>query len=135
MNGVMVTAYHGTNITDIVEFRTDGRESNGAIFFSHDKEYAEEAAYVKKQYHGGKITLYKADLLIRYPYVVRLAKGKFADCTVEKKYIEYAKAEGFDGVIFYNDEEEEPDVFYAVFSPSQIRMREKIIIEKIEKDQ
>ena len=124
MIGFKVIGYHGTNVPDIKTFRLDGKESNGAIFFSKTREYADEAAYVKKEFHGGTETVYAAKLLIQYPYIACLKPGKFADPVAEKSIIQYAKAEGFDGVIFYEDREEDSDVFFAVFSPEQIEVQE-----------
>lgn len=121
------TVFHGTNVPNITEFSTNGRESNGAIFFGKSEDYAEEEAYVKYEDHGGEQTMYEAKLDIRNPLEVTLSGGQFGDPSVEKRYIKQAKAAGYDSVIF-NSNTGNPyldDTFYAVFSPKQIKIMNK----------
>ena len=116
------TVYHGTNIPNITKFSTSGKESNGAIYFANDIDYAEEEAYVKGSSTDNKY-MYSVKLNIQNPMKVTLTGGDFADPTVERKYIQQARKTGKDAVIFDNGETgifyQE---FYAVFDPKQIKI-------------
>ena len=118
------TVFHGTNVPNITTFSTEGRESNGAIFFGNQEDYAEEEAYVKQEANGGKQTLYEAKLDIRNPLEVTLPPGQFADNNVEGRYIKQAKAAGHDAVIFHSNTGDPylDDTFYAVFDPKQVKI-------------
>lgn len=123
---VQETVYHGTNNPNITSFNTSGRESNGAIFFADDPDYAEEEAYIKNENYGGEQTIYDVKLNIQNPTTVTLKAGDFGDPIKERKYIENAKKEGFDSVIF--KETGNPvsnSTFYAVFSPKQVKILKK----------
>ena len=121
------TVYHGTDAGNITEFRTSGRESNGAIFFSDSEDYAEEEAYVKNERTGNGQFMYEVNLNIQNPLRVTLSEREFADNAVERRYIEQAKREGYDAVIFTNDTDNElmKDTFYAVFDKNQIKIQNK----------
>ena len=121
---VQNTVFHGTNVPNITTFQSSGRESNGAIFFGKEEDYAEEEAYVKHEAHGGEQTMYEAKLDIRNPLEVTLPPGQFADPSTEKKYIKQAKAAGNDSVIFHSNTGDPymDDTFYAVFSPKQVKI-------------
>lgn len=121
---VQETVFHGTNVPDITEFSTSGRESSGAIFFGKDEDYAEEEAYLKHERSGGEQTMYEAKLDIRNPLEVTLPPGQFADNHVEARYIRQAKAAGHDAVIFHSNTGDPylDDTFYAVFSPKQVKI-------------
>lgn len=123
---VQDTLYHGTNVADITEFSTNGRESNGAIFFADDADYAEEEAYVKGE-KGGQQTMYEVKLNIKNPMTVTLKGDQFADPTIEKKIINEAKAKGYDSVIFKSDYDNPifNQTFYAVFSSKQVKIIDK----------
>ena len=123
---VQETVYHGTNVPNITSFSTGGRESNGAIFFSASEDYAEEEAYEKSS-RGGQQTMYEVKLNIRNPMEVTLTGGQFADPTVERRYIQRAKAAGHDSVIFHSNTGNPylDDTFYAVFSPKQIKIKNR----------
>lgn len=116
--------YHGTNVPDIAMFSTDGPESNGAIFFAKEEDYAEEMAYLKHKVHGGKQTVYRAKIDIRNPLDVTLPQGQFTDPVVERTYIELAKNTGYDSVVFRNAAGNPylDATFYAVFSPEQVQI-------------
>lgn len=118
-SGNIITVYHGTN-SEFFEFDTEkGREGSGAIWFSKNKDYAEELAFVT---NGDKIL--ESYINIKNPLTVLLKPNEFADNTKESKYIEKAKSEGYDGVIFKNDTNNEllQDEFYAVFSSNQAKL-------------
>ena len=119
--------YHGTDAGNITQFKTSGKESNGAIFFSDSEDYAEEEAYVKDERTGNGRFMYEVNLDIQNPLRVVLSESEFADNAVEKKYIEKAKREGHDSVIFTSDTDNEylKDTFYAVFDSKQIKIRNK----------
>ena len=121
---VQETVFHGTNVPNITEFSTGGRESSGAIFFGKEEDYAEEEAYLKHEANGGEQTMYEAKLDIRNPMEVTLPPGQFADNHVEARYIRQAKAAGHDAVIFHSDTGDPylDDTFYAVFSPKQVKI-------------
>lgn len=121
---VQETVFHGTNVPNINEFSTGGRESSGAIFFAKDEDYAEEEAYLKHERSGGEQTMYEVKLDIRDPLEVTLPPGQFADNHVEARYIKQAKAAGNDAVIFHSDTGDPylDDTFYAVFSPKQVKI-------------
>lgn len=123
---VKETVYHGTNADNITSFKTDGKESSGAIFFASDEDYAEEEAYIKGQ-KGGVQTMYEVKLNIQNPMRVTLTGADFADNKKEKPFIEKAKAAGFDSVIFDNGETDKffYQEFYAVFSPKQVKIVNK----------
>lgn len=123
---VKEVVYHGTNIKDIDQFKTDGRESNGAIFFASDADYAEEEAYIKSE-RGGESTLYEVNLNIKNPLYVTLEGANFGDPVKERKYVAEAKAQGKDAVIFDNGETDEylKQTFYAVFDPKQIKVKNR----------
>ena len=121
---VQATVYHGTNVADITKFSTGGKESNGAIFFANDPDYAEEEAYVKAE-RGGERTLYEVKLNIRNPQEVTLSGSQFADPATEAKYIRAAKAAGHDAVIFHGSDGFSDQTFYAVFSPKQVKIKNK----------
>lgn len=123
---VQQTVYHGTNNPNITSFNTQGRESNGAIFFADDPDYAEEEAYIKNENYGGEQVIYNVKLNIQNPATVTMPSKDFGDPIKERKYIEQAKADGFDSVIF--KEEGNPvynSTFYAVFSPKQVKIVKK----------
>lgn len=124
---VKQTVFHGTDAGNITEFKTSGRESNGAIFFSDSEDYAEEEAYIKDERTGNGRFMYEVNLNIQNPLRVVLSESEFADNAVEKKYIEKAKREGHDSVIFTSDTDNEylKDTFYAVFDSKQIKIRNK----------
>lgn len=124
---VQDTLYHGTNVDNITEFNTSGRESNGAIFFSDDADYAEEEAYVKSESKGGPKTMYEVKLNITNPLTVTLNDAEFADPAIESKYIKEAKAKGHDAVIFKSNYDNPifNQTFYAVFSPKQVKIKGK----------
>lgn len=123
---VQATLYHGTNKLNIEKFSIQGRESNGAIFFANDVDYAEEEAYIKTESNGGQKTIYEVKVDIRNPMTVTLSDTEFAEPAVEKKYIQQAKAEGRDAVIFKaGGDTFEGQVFYAVFSPNQVNIQRK----------
>lgn len=119
--------YHGTDADDITNFKTTGRESNGAIFFANDIDYAEEEAYIKSEDSGKDALIYNVKLNIKNPYMVTIKGSGFGDPTVEKKYIEEAKRKGHDSVIFDNGETDEwmHQQFYAVFNSDQVKILEK----------
>lgn len=118
------TVYHGTNVSGITSFRTDGEESNGAIFFSESEDYAEEEAYLKQERLGGTQNVYGVKLNIRNPLTVILNGAQFSDPIVERRYIQQAKTQGYDAVIFQSNTGNPllDDTFYAVFSPEQIKI-------------
>lgn len=121
------TLYHGTNAANITKFTTTGKESSGAIFFADDSDYAEEEAYIKDQNNGGGQYMYEVKVNIKNPMEVTLNDSDFADNRVEKKYIEQAKKQGYDSVIFksnYGDEYLD-QTFYAVFTPEQVKIINK----------
>lgn len=123
---IQATLYHGTDRPDIDKFTNTGRESNGAIFFADDSDYAEEEAYVKNERSGNGQYLYEVKLNIQNPYTVILPGNEFGDPSAERKYIQQAKAEGRDSVIF--KETGNPlgnQTFYAVFSPDQVKIERK----------
>lgn len=124
---VQDTVYHGTNIPNIIEFSTSGRESSGAIFFGKEEDYAEEEAYLKHERSGGEQTMYEAKVDIRNPLEVTLPPGQFADNVVEARYIKQAKAAGHDSVIFHSNTGDPylDDTFYAVFSPKQVKIQNR----------
>jgi len=126
---VKATVYHGTDVPDITEFSTGGRESNGAIFFGATQDYVEEMAFIKWEDNDneGDMTMYEAKLDIRNPMEVTLPGNQFGDPTVESKYIRQAKAAGNDSVIFHSNTGDSyyDDTFYAVFSPDQIKITNK----------
>lgn len=119
---VQDTLYHGTNVPDITEFNTLGRESSGAIFFANDPDYAEEEAYVKSEADGGERTMYEVKLNVQNPMTVEMSERDFANNSVEKRHIEKAKAAGHDAVIFKGTGMFEDQTFYAVFSPKQVKI-------------
>lgn len=121
---VQETVFHGTNVPNITEFSTGGRESSGAIFFGKEEDYAEEEAYLKHERSGGEQTMYEAKLDIRNPMEVTLPPGQFADNHVEARYIRQAKTAGNDAVIFHSNTGDPylDDTFYAVFSPKQVKI-------------
>lgn len=120
---VQETVYHGTNVSNITSFSTGGRESNGAIFFSASEDYAEEEAYEKSS-RGGQQTMYEVKLNIQNPMEVTLTGNQFGDPTIERRYIQQAKATGHDSVIFHSNTGDPylDDTFYAVFSPKQVKI-------------
>jgi len=122
---VKTSLYHGTDTPDIREFNIEGRESNGAIFFADDKDYAEEEAYVKNEKSGKGKYLYEVNLDIQNPMRVKMPQKEFGDPVKERKYIEQAKAQGNDSVIFTNDTQDEwlKQTFYAVFDPARISIK------------
>lgn len=124
---VQDTLYHGTNVNNITSFSTSGRESNGAIFFADDPDYAEEEAYVKQESSGGEKTMYEVKLNIRNPMEVTLNGNEFGDPTRERKYIEAAKRAGNDSVIFHSNTGYDymDQTFYAVFDAKQIKITGK----------
>lgn len=121
------TLYHGTDVANISEFNIQGKESNGAIFFADDVDYAEEEAYVKNERTGKGKYLYEVSLNIKNPLQVKMKPDKFGDPTQERIYIKQAKAEGYDSVIFENDTDDElfKQKFYAVFDPTHIKIKNK----------
>ncbi len=125
---VTKTLYHGTDIGNIEEFKSTGKESSGAIFFADDPDYAEEEAYVKNERSGNGQYMYEVKLDIKNPMYVTLPQDEFAMNNVEKRYIEEAKAKGHDAVIFTNnvpDDDIMKQTFYAVFDSKQVRIQNK----------
>jgi len=121
------TLYHGTDAANISEFNTQGKESNEAIFFADDADYAEEEAYVKNERTGKGKYLYEVSLNIKNPLQVKMKPDKFGDPIQERTYIKQAKAEGYDSVIFENDTDNElfKQKFYAVFDPTRIKIKNR----------
>lgn len=116
------TLYHGTD-KDFDKFdikKSD--EGNTAIFFADHKDYAESEAYV----HDGN-KMYEVKINIQNPKIVELNSKEFADPDIEKNYIQQAKKEGKDSVIFkgINKEGKVEDTFYAVFYEEQIKINKK----------
>ena len=74
-----------------------------------------------KKKNGGRVM--DAYLDMKRPYEVTLPVSKFGDPTVESPYIQYAKNNGYDRVIFKNDakSEIEKNTYYVVFSSTQIK--------------
>ena len=123
---VQDTLYHGTNAPNITTFNTFGKESSGAIFFADDIDYAEEEANIKSA-KNGSATMYEVKLNIQKPLEVTLSGSDFADNHVEKRYIDQAKKQGYDSVIFHSDFGDPllDQSFYAVFSPKQVKIVKK----------
>ena len=121
------TLYHGTDASNITEFNSLGKESNGAIFFADDIDYAEEEAYEKNLRSGNGGYIYEVNLDIRNPLYVTLSTNDFGDPVKERKYIEQAKKEGKDSVIFTNDTDDDlmKQTFYAVFNKNQVTIKNK----------
>ena len=121
-----ITLYHGTDAEDIKEFNTKGKESNEAVFFADDKDYAEEEAYVKNSRSGKGKYIYEVSLHIKNPLKVKLPSNQFADDRVESRYIRQAKQNGNDSVIFIEDTDDDTrQTFYAVFNPKDIEIKGK----------
>ena len=119
---VTETLYHGTN-QDFDTFDVSKSiEGNGALFFADDEDYAEAMA---EERGGGNI--YDVKVNIQNPMTVTLPNNQFTDPTVERKYIEQAKEQGHDGVIFkeQNPDEFSAGTFYAVFSPKQVQIQDR----------
>lgn len=119
---VQETLYHGTD-KDFNKFdlkKSD--EGNNAIFFADHKDYAESEAYV----HDGN-KMYEVKINIQNPKTVELNSKDFADPKIEKQYIQQAKKEGNDSVIFkgVNKDGKITDTFYAVFSEEQVKIQKK----------
>lgn len=119
---VQATLYHGTNVPDISEFNTSGRESNGAIFFANDPDYAEEEANVKHEARGGTRTMYEVKLDVHNPMTVEMPEKDWAEPIPERKHIAAAKAAGHDAVIFKGTGMFSDQTFYAVFFPKQVKI-------------
>lgn len=122
---VQDTLYHGTNVDNIEKFTTSGKESGGAIFFANDSDYAEEEANVKYESRGGIKTMYEVKLNIHNPLVIEMSETEFADPVAEKKFLKRAKEENFDAVIFKGTGDFSDQIFYAVFSPDQVKIKNK----------
>lgn len=130
--GNLLTLYHGTN-EEFDNFDINKNKSgNGAIWFSREKDYAEELAYERG---GDKII--EANVDMKNPLTVMMKPNEFSDPVLEKKHIEKAKREGYDGVIFKNDTNNELayNEFYAVFEPSQIKNINNKNKDNVEKNQ
>ena len=125
---VTKTLYHGTDVGNIKEFKSTGKESSGAIFFADDADYAEEEAYVKNERSGNGQYMYEVKLDIKNPMYVTLPQNEFAINTVEKRYIEEAKVKGYDAVIFTNDVPDNDimkQTFYVVFDSKQVHIQNR----------
>lgn len=110
-NGNPLVVYHGTN----KEFDSF---SPGNIFFSKDMDYAE--AMVEER-GGGKVL--ETYVRIENPKHIKMKPGEFSYPQAEKKIIEDARNEGYDGLIIDYDVEEEymKNTFFVAFSPEQIK--------------
>lgn len=105
--------------TKIKAFRY-GKENNDVIFSSKNKDYSEEYATVK----GGKPEDVKeVTISANNPLTVDLSQKEFSDPAIEKKYIDQAKKQGNDLVIFRD--KVNGDEFYAQIKPSVVA-KEKI---------
>jgi hypothetical protein len=116
-DGNLQVVWHGTDKQFDVFTSTNSQEGNDAIWFSRSKEYAEEMAYLRD---GNRVESFYLNM--KNPLIVEMSAKDFADNAKEKQYIENAKKQGKDGVIFIEKSNYgEPDIFYAVFSSNQIK--------------
>lgn len=117
-NGNLLVVYHGTNAEFNVFDNTFNKEGNGAFWLSMNKDYSEELASIRK---GDRII--EAYVNITNPLYVTMNTQQFSDFVEERQYIEQARKEGNDGIIFTNDTNNEilKDTFYAVFESNQIK--------------
>lgn len=119
---VKETLYHGSK-EDFDKFDIQKNiEGNNAFWFTDDIDYAEEMATVR----DGK-NMYEVKINMQNPLEIEMPQREFADPTSEKKYIERAKQQGYDGVIFKNENKNDifNDTFYAVFNSEQIKIIKK----------
>lgn len=119
---VQETLYHGSVSPNITEFNVYGPASNGAIFFTDFEEQALWEPQEKYWAKDSEPTLYEVKLDIRNPLRVdnKLTEN---DPSKEKKYIQQAKRQGHDSVIFFDDRTDITN--YAVFSPKQVKITKK----------
>lgn len=110
-DGKPLVVYHGTN-KEFTSFNP------GNIFFSKDVDYAE--AMVEER-GGGKVL--ETYVRIENPKHIKMKPGEFSYPQAEKKIIEDARNEGYDGLIIDYDVEEEymKNTFFVAFSPEQIK--------------
>lgn len=119
---VQDTVYHSTNAPNITTFSTGGAQSNGAIFFASDEGEAELHGYNKT---GREHYTYEVNLDIQNPKRVTNME-EWGDPDFEGRAIRQAKRQGYDSVIFDSGfDGDEHAEFYAVFSPSQVKIKSK----------
>lgn len=117
---VQQTVYHTTNAPNITRFRTDGPQSNGAIFFASDEGEAEIHGFNKS---GADHYTYEVKLNITNPLRVSNMMN-WGDPKFERTQIQKAKRSGHDAVIFDNGFSGSlRSEFYAVFSPDQVKIK------------
>ena len=112
-NGEPKVFYHGTN----KKFNVF-KNIKGIHFFSESIDYAEELAYEK----SGN-TVLSTYLNCKNPLEVELAPNEFSDPNAEEKYIQQAKSQGNDSIIFRltGIPDYQAETFIAVFNANQIK--------------
>lgn len=123
---VQETLYHGSVSPGITEFNTSGPASSGAIFFTDFEEQAMWEPDGKYWAKNPEPTLYEVKLDIRNPLRVDNRKTE-NDPSKEKRYIQQAKRQGHDSVIFFDPRTDITN--YAVFSPKQVKIIKKSKID------
>ncbi|MCL1937363.1 MAG: hypothetical protein FWF52_03080, partial [Candidatus Azobacteroides sp.] len=106
-NGEPLVVYHGTNPTAF-------HSKSGEYFFSENRDYAEGK-------NGDSII--SGFVNVRNPYKAALPIHPFIDPSAERKQLDDAKKNGYDGVILNPDaaHELEKDIIFVVFNPGQIQ--------------
>lgn len=112
-DGTPKVVYHGTN----GQFHVF-QSGKGEYWFSESDDYAEA---MMEERGGGEV---KAVYLnMKNPYNAKLSPGQFSDPSFERPILDYAKKNGYDGVIIENDTDDPmaKDTFYVVFNNTQIK--------------
>ncbi len=112
-DGTPKIVYHGTN----GQFHVF-QSGKGEYWFSESDDYAEA---MMEERGGGEV---KAVYLnMKNPYNAKLSPGQFSDPSFERPILDYAKKNGYDGVIIENDTDDPmaKDTFYVVFNNTQIK--------------
>jgi hypothetical protein len=108
-------------------------EVRGATWFSDNPEVADQYTFPREYgeilYDAEPGEVYKAGLSFKKPMMVDM-EGKVGDAVELSKLVKKAKEEGYDGLILRNvddsvDSSKLLGTSYAVFDPSQIKLKKK----------